>query len=117
MARKKRLLPPIHPGEILKDELLEPLGLSINKLARELRVPPGRISDADRSVGSIRRAGPIVNGKRSISADSALRLGRYFGTSARFWINLQSAYDLEVAERENRGEIERDVRPRARKAA
>jgi antitoxin HigA-1 len=104
MARKKQLLPPIHPGEILKSELLEPLGLSINKLARELRVPPGRIGD-------------IVNGKRGISADSALRLGRYFGTSARFWLNLQSAYDLETAERETLGEIERDVRPRPRMAA
>ncbi len=96
---EKDFLPPIHPGEVLKEELMAPLGISINRLARELRVPPGRIGD-------------IVNEKRGVSADTALRLARYFGTSPAFWMNLQSAYDLEVAERESLAEIKRDVRPR-----
>ncbi len=96
---ERNLLPPIHPGEVLKEELMVPLGISINKLARELRVPPGRIGD-------------IVNGRRGVSADTALRLARYFGTTPAFWMNLQAAYDLEVAERASLTEIERDVRPR-----
>jgi len=99
MKGKSRLLPPIHPGEVLKEELMVPFGISINKLARELRVPPGRIGD-------------IVNRKRGVSADTALRLARYFGTTPAFWMNLQSAYDIEVAERESQAEIARDVRPR-----
>ena len=99
MARKKILLPPVHPGEILREELMAPLGLSINGLARELRVPVTRIGD-------------IVNERRGISADTALRLARYFGTASQFWMNLQTAYDLEIAERGSLTEIERDVRPR-----
>ncbi len=81
MGRKK--LTPIYPGEILLEEFLKPLGLSQYRIARDLSVPPRRINE-------------IVHGKRGISADTALRLGRYFGTSARFWLNLQARYDLEV---------------------
>ena len=79
---------PIHPGEILREEYLEPLGLSANALARALGVPANRIS-------------AILAGKRNSSADSALRLGRAFGTSPEFWLNLQVAHDLRVAERES----------------
>lgn len=79
-------LDPIHPGEILLEDFLKPLGISINKLAREIDVPPGRIST-------------IVNGKRSITADTALRLGLYFGVSPELWLNLQTDYDLRVAQR------------------
>jgi addiction module HigA family antidote len=77
-------LDPIYPGEILLEDFLKPMGISINKLAREINVPPGRIST-------------IVNGKRSITADTALRLAAYFGTSPEFWLNLQSDYDLRIA--------------------
>jgi addiction module HigA family antidote len=76
-------LVPIHPGEILLAEFLEPLALSQYRLAHDLSVPPRRINE-------------IVHGKRGITADTALRLGRYFGTSAQFWLNLQTRYDLEV---------------------
>lgn len=79
-------LDPIHPGEILLEEFMKPLGISINKLARDIGVPPGRIST-------------IVNGKRSISADTALRLGTYFGVSPELWLNLQTDYDLRIARR------------------
>ena len=81
MRRKK--LTPVNPGEILLEEFLKPLGLSQYRIARDLSVPPRRINE-------------IVHGKRGITADTALRLGRYFGTSARFWLNLQARYDLEV---------------------
>ncbi len=99
MARKKTTLPPVHPGEILREDLMRPSGISINRLARDLRVPVTRISE-------------IVNSRRGISADTALRLSRYFGSTPEFWMNLQAAYDLEVAERETKREIERDVHPR-----
>ena len=99
MARKKTTLPPVHPGEILREDLMRPLGISINRLARDLRVPVTRISE-------------IVNCRRGISADTALRLSRYFGNTSEFWMNLQAAYDLEIAERESKREIERDVHPR-----
>lgn len=79
-------LDPIHPGEILMEDFLKPMEISINKLAREIEVPPGRIST-------------IVNGKRSITADTALRLGMYFSVSPELWLNLQSDYDLRVARR------------------
>ena len=95
---QRRKLPPIHPGELLRDELDE-IGVSLNELGRALRVPMNRIS-------------AIVNGKRAITVDTAMRLGRYFGTSAQMWLNLQSAYDLEVAEQEIRPRIEREVLPR-----
>lgn len=98
MARHKKL-PPIHPGELLRDELNE-IGVSLNELARALRVPMNRIS-------------AIVNGKRAITVDTAMRLARYFGTSPQYWLNLQNAYDLEIAEREIRPQIEKEVLPRS----
>jgi antitoxin HigA-1 len=78
-------LPPVHPGEILLEEYLKPLGISQNKLGRDLNVPAQRIND-------------IVRGQRAITVDTALRLARYFHTSPRFWLNLQSRYDLEMAQ-------------------
>jgi addiction module HigA family antidote len=98
MAHEKRL-PPIHPGEILLEEFLKPLDMSMNQLAIELRVPASRIN-------------AIVEGGRSISADTALRLGHYFGISPEFWINLQSTYDLRIARRQLEEQIQRDIRPR-----
>lgn len=82
----KRKLTPIPPGEILYEDFMKPLGVSINALAREIAVPPNRISD-------------IVNGKRAITADTALRLGKYFGVSPELWLGLQADYDLCVAKR------------------
>ena len=95
---QRRKLPPIHPGELLYDEL-EEIGISLNELARALRVPMNRIS-------------AVVNGKRSITADTAMRLARYFGTSPQYWLNLQSAYDLEVAAIKIGSKIDREVLPR-----
>jgi len=83
MTKKK--LSPIHPGEILEEEFLKPMGVSQYRLAKDISVPPRRINE-------------IVHGKRSITADTALRLGKYFGISAQFWLNLQTRYDLEVTE-------------------
>lgn len=99
MLKKSRRLPPVHPGEILREELMKPLGLSINRVARDLRVPVTRMSE-------------IVNRRRSITADTALRLSRYFGSSPQLWMNLQAAYDLEVVTRASAERIERDVHPR-----
>ena len=82
---KNKKLPPIHPGEILIEEFLKPMGISQYRLAKDISVPPRRINE-------------IVHGKRSISADTALRLGRFFGISAQFWLNLQTRFDLEVTE-------------------
>ena len=82
---KNKKLTPIHPGEILREEFLEPMGISQYRLAKNISVPPRRINE-------------IVHGKRSITADTALRLGRFFGMSAQFWLNLQTRYDLEVTE-------------------
>ena len=90
---------PIHLGELLREELAE-IGVSLNELSRALRVPMNRIS-------------AIANGKRAITADTAMRLARYFGTSAQMWMNLQLAYDLEVAERELSARIAREVLPRS----
>lgn len=98
MSKKSTLMPAVHPGEILREDLMRPLRISINRLARDLRVPVTRISE-------------IVNGRRSISADTALRLARFFGNSPEFWMNLQSAYDLEVAQRASADRINSDVRP------
>ena len=98
MAKTRKLLPPIHPGEILRAEFMEPLRLRMNRLALDLRVPVTRIAE-------------IVHERRGITPDTALRLARYFHTSARFWRNLQSAYDLEVAEDELSRAIGREVRP------
>jgi len=88
---------PLHPGEILRDQFMAGFNVSINRLARDLRVPPTRISE-------------IVNARRGITSDTALRLGRYFGTTAEFWMNLQTSYDLDVA-RTSLRQIEADVRP------
>ena len=81
-----KLLDPIPPGEVLYEEFMKPLGVSINALAREIAVPPNRISE-------------IVSGKRSITADTALRLGKYFGVSPEIWLGLQADYDLRVVKR------------------
>jgi addiction module HigA family antidote len=97
--RKTKMLPPIHAGEILREEFMKPLGISINQLARDLRVPVTRMSE-------------IVNERRGITADTALRLARYFNNSVQFWINLQKSYEIEVAERSLGETIARDVRPR-----
>lgn len=91
-------LKPVHPGEILREEFMVPLGLSMNKMAMDLRVPVTRIAD-------------IVNEKRSVTADTALRFARYFKNAPAFWLNLQTRYDLEVAEDEIAQRIERDVQP------
>jgi antitoxin HigA-1 len=98
MAKREKLLPPIHPGEILRADFMEPLGLSMNRLALDLRVPVTRIAE-------------IVHERRGITPDTALRLARYFNTSPGFWLNLQSAYDLEVAQDKLSRTIEREVRP------
>ncbi len=93
----------VHPGEVLREDYLEPLGLSINALARELRVPPSRIGD-------------IVLERRSISADTALRLARHFGGApedAQGWLNMQAAYDLKVAAKTSGKAITKEVKPRA----
>jgi len=94
----KELLDPITPGEILREDFMEPMGLSINRLARDLVVPPNRISG-------------IVNGKRAITADTALRLQRYFKIEAQFWLNLQSEHDLRIIKRKIWFDIERRILP------
>jgi addiction module HigA family antidote len=99
-VRSGRRLPPVHPGEILRDDFLVPLGISVYELAIAIKVPRSRANE-------------IVLGRRAVSTDTAMRLGRYFGTSAEFWINLQARYDLDVAERTVRRRIEREVVPRA----
>jgi addiction module HigA family antidote len=92
----KKMTNPIHPGEILMEEFLEPLGVSQYRLAKDVSVSPRRINE-------------IVHGKRSITADTALRLARFFGTTERFWLNLQVRYDLEVEKDRLSGVLERDV--------
>jgi len=89
-------LPPIHPGEVLMDEFLEPMGISQYRLAKDMSVPPRRINE-------------IVHGKRSITADTALRLGRFFTMSPQFWLNLQTRYDLEVTEDLLEGRLDVEV--------
>ena len=96
----RKVDPPIHPGEILMEEFLLPLGVSQYRLAKDICVPARRINE-------------IVHGKRAISADTALRLSRYFGMSDRFWINLQSRYDIEIEKDLLAGRLDREVRPRA----
>ncbi len=96
--RKSAKLAPIHPGEILREDFLKPLGISMNRLALDLRVPVTRIAE-------------IVHERRGVTPDTAMRLGRYFNTSARFWLNAQSSYDLEVAQDALQSAIEREVRP------
>jgi addiction module HigA family antidote len=95
---RKPKLPPVHPGEILK-ETLDDLGLSMNRLAREIRVPANRIS-------------AIIAAQRGITGETALRLGRYFGTTPVYWMNMQARYDLETARDEWESRIESEVRPR-----
>jgi len=95
MAKK---LKPVHPGEILQEEFMKPLGLSMNKMALDLRVPVTRIAD-------------IVNERRGITADTALRFARYFKNSPTFWMNLQTRYDLEVAADKIAAKVLRDVQP------
>ncbi len=94
----KKLLDPIRPGEILHEDFMEPLGISINQLSRDLDVPLNRISE-------------IVNGKRAITADTALRLQRYFKVEAQFWLNLQSEYDLRIMKRKIWNDIQRRIIP------
>jgi addiction module HigA family antidote len=95
MSRK---LKPVHPGEVLREEFLRPLNLSANKLALDIRVPVTRI-------------GEIVNGRRAITSDTAIRLGIYFNTSPQFWMNLQMKYDLDLTSDRELANIEQDVRP------
>jgi addiction module HigA family antidote len=93
----EQTLPPIHPGEILLEEFLQPLKISQYRLAKDIGVPPRRINE-------------IVQGKRAITPDTALRLSRYFGLSERFWINLQTHYDLEMEKDRLQDRLEREVR-------
>ncbi len=96
---KTRKLPPIHPGETLKELFMDPLGLTQHKLAEALRI----------SVSTVNR---ILNGKCSVTADTAMRLGRYFRTTPQFWLNAQARYDLDMAEDRMEAEIKRTVKPR-----
>ena len=99
MRKAEKLMDPVHPGEILREDFMKPLGLSVNKLALDLHVPATRI-------------GEIVHERRRITAETALRLARYFKTNAEFWLNLQTFYDLEVTRRSGKtSEIERQVQP------
>ena len=91
---------PIHPGEVLREEFLVPLGLSAHALSQALRIPAPRVND-------------IVRERRSVTPDTALRLARHFGTTAQFWINLQAGYDLKIAMREAGARINKEVEPRA----
>jgi addiction module HigA family antidote len=93
-------LPPVHPGSILRSDFLRPMALSVYELANAIKVPRSRAND-------------IVRGRRAVTTDTALRLARYFGTSPEFWINLQARYDLDVADRDLRKKIEKEVTPRA----
>jgi addiction module HigA family antidote len=101
---KNNKLPPIHPGEILMEEFLKPMGISQYRLAKDISVPPRRINE-------------IVHGKRSISADTALRLGRFFGISPQFWLNLQTRFDLEIAEDVLADRLEKEVQVLSSNAA
>ncbi|HXX80234.1 MAG TPA: HigA family addiction module antitoxin [Thermodesulfovibrionales bacterium] len=96
MTSTQRFLEPIHPGEILLEEFMKPMGISINRLARDIAVPPGRVS-------------AIVNCRRAITADTAIRLGRYFGTSPEVWMGLQADYELRIAQRTIGPEVEKRV--------
>ena len=101
MGKSPNLIPPVHPGEILREDFMKPLGLTINRLALDLHVPATRI-------------GEIVHERRRITADTALRLARYFKTNPEFWLNLQNFFDLEVERRSGATvEIDRDVHPAA----
>lgn len=95
-----RRLPPVHPGEILREDFLEPMGISVYVLAKAIKVPRSRVND-------------IALGRRAITTDTALRLARYFGTTPEFWINLQARHDLDVAKGALGRRIAREIRPRA----
>ena len=92
-------MPPIHPGEVLFEEFLKPMGISQYRLAKDISVPPRRINE-------------IVHGKRAITADTALRLSQYFGTSERFWMNLQTRYDLEIEKDRLGDRLTKEIHPR-----
>jgi addiction module HigA family antidote len=96
----KTTLVPVHPGEVLLEEFLEPMEISQYRLAKDISVPPRRINE-------------IVHGKRSVTANTALRLARYFGTSDRFWLNLQTSYDLDMERDKLGSRLEEEVLPRA----
>jgi addiction module HigA family antidote len=98
-----KLLPPIHPGETIREDILKPLDMSVNQLAKALSVDAARLNE-------------IVRGRRGITADTALRLSRYLGTSAEFWLGLQADYDLRVARQLKLKKIEREVKPKSRAA-
>jgi antitoxin HigA-1 len=105
MSKRGKLMDPVHPGEILREDFLKPLGLTVNKLALELHVPATRV-------------GEIVHGRRRVTADTALRLARYFKTNPEFWLNLQNFYDLEISRRSEAGsKIEVQVQPVGEMAA
>jgi len=105
MGKPSNLIPPVHPGEILREDFMKPLGLTINRLALDLHVPATRI-------------GEIVHERRRITADTALRLARYFKTNPEFWLNLQNFFDLEIERRSGvTVEIDRDVHPAAAPAS
>jgi addiction module HigA family antidote len=99
VATGKRI-PPAHPGQILHAEFLEPMGISVYALANAIKVPRSRVNE-------------IVRGRRAVTADTALRLARYFGTSPEFWVNLQAHFDLEVAKKSSRRRIDKEVEPHA----
>lgn len=103
MKLKKRNFAPIHPGEILLTEFLQPLGVSQYRLAKDIGVTPRRINE-------------IVHGRRAITADTALRLGRFFNMEAQFWLNLQSRFDMEVAKAALRDRLDKEVHPLTRAA-
>ena len=104
MKERDKSLKPLHPGEILSEEFMKPMGITQYRLAKDLSVKPWRISE-------------IVRGKRGITADTALRMGRHFGLSAAYWMNLQALYEIEVAEDLLEGRLEREVTPRGDVAA
>ncbi len=99
-TQRKRDIPPVHPGEVLKADFLDPLQMSVNALSRCIKVPRARLND-------------IVRGRRGITADTAMRLARYFGVSEQFWMNLQSHYELEVANEAYGRRLDREIKPRA----
>jgi addiction module HigA family antidote len=98
-----KLLPPIHPGETIKEDILEPLGMSVNQMAKALGITAARLNE-------------IVRGERGITADTALRLSRYLGTSAEFWMGIQLEYDLRLARQTKQKDIDRAVQPRSEAA-
>ena len=98
MAKNKKTMPPIHPGETLREDFMKPLGLSANRLANHLHIRAARIGD-------------IINGRRAITADTALRFARFFGTSPQFWTNLQSNYELELTKDAIGKQIVEEIKP------